>query len=71
MQKRSETLRGSIPFKACLYLDPRFNFIGSNRLTPDEKIQVQVSIIYEIENRNYLKRINVFYIYFAEIFTGT
>ncbi|XP_058817764.1 uncharacterized protein LOC131681073 [Topomyia yanbarensis] len=41
MDKRSKILRTSMPFKACLYIDPRFNFLGSNRLSADEKIEIQ------------------------------
>ncbi|XP_055526093.1 uncharacterized protein LOC129718901 [Wyeomyia smithii] len=41
MDKRSKTLRDSMPFKACLNIDPRFNFVGSNRLTADEKNDIQ------------------------------
>ncbi|XP_062538553.1 zinc finger BED domain-containing protein 4-like [Armigeres subalbatus] len=45
MQKRVEKLRSSMAFKASLYLDPRFNFAGSARLTPEEKREAQEYLI--------------------------
>lgn len=57
MQKRSETLRSSMPFMACLYIDPRFNFVGSNRISMDEKHQIQVFMSF-----------NTPFIFFSNIF---
>ncbi|XP_055549065.1 uncharacterized protein LOC129732305 [Wyeomyia smithii] len=41
MESRMKTLRNSMPFKVCIYMDPRFNFFGSNRLGNNEKSEVQ------------------------------
>lgn len=44
MEQRILKLGHSEPFKASLYLDPRFNFLGSNRLTASDKKEVQIRI---------------------------
>ncbi|XP_021694315.1 zinc finger BED domain-containing protein 4-like [Aedes aegypti] len=41
MQNRIRKLSSTKIFKASLYLDPRFNFIGSKRLSPDDKKEAQ------------------------------
>ncbi|XP_065081462.1 uncharacterized protein LOC135704027 [Ochlerotatus camptorhynchus] len=40
MGLRLEKLNTNMAFKACLYLDPRFNYIGSRRLSNDDKASV-------------------------------
>lgn len=45
MEKRINKLSTSMAFKACLYLDPRFNFTGSGRLSASDKRDCQVSTI--------------------------
>lgn len=45
MEKRMKILRNCMPFKACLYIDPRFNFVGSNRLSTEEKLDIQVRLL--------------------------
>lgn len=42
MKARMKMLSGTSIFKACLYLDPRFNFAGSGRLTAEDKCEAQV-----------------------------
>ncbi|XP_062710729.1 zinc finger BED domain-containing protein 4-like [Aedes albopictus] len=41
MQKRIKKLSSTKVFKACLLLDPRFNFVGSKRLSPADKKEAQ------------------------------
>ncbi|XP_062549817.1 uncharacterized protein LOC134214469 [Armigeres subalbatus] len=41
MEKRLSKLIGTIQFKASLYLDPRFNYIGSNRISISDKEAAQ------------------------------
>lgn len=41
---RAKKLVSTLQFKACLYFDPRFNFLGSKRLSTDDKEKVQVSL---------------------------
>lgn len=42
MQNRIQKLSSTKVFKASLYLDPRFNFVGSKRQSPDDKKEAQV-----------------------------
>ncbi|XP_065072716.1 uncharacterized protein LOC135697061 [Ochlerotatus camptorhynchus] len=41
MGLRMEKLNTNMAFKACLHLDPRFNYIGSRRLSSDDKSSMQ------------------------------
>ncbi|XP_058451036.1 uncharacterized protein LOC131430248 [Malaya genurostris] len=43
--KRVEKLTETLQFKSCLYLDPRFNFTGSKRLSSIDKELVQDFIV--------------------------
>ncbi|XP_065090357.1 uncharacterized protein LOC135711409 [Ochlerotatus camptorhynchus] len=45
MKARMRMLSGTSIFKACLYLDPRFNFAGSGRLNAEDKSEVQKYLI--------------------------
>lgn len=42
LMTRLSSLRGSRAFSMALYLDPRFNFLGSTLFTPNEKCDIQV-----------------------------
>lgn len=42
MELRIQKLSTNMAFKACLYLDPRFNYIGSKRISSEDKEAVQV-----------------------------
>lgn len=42
MNTRLKTLTDTMQFKAAIYFDPRFNYLGANRLKPKEKEAVQV-----------------------------
>lgn len=44
METRIIKLRNNAAFKACLYIDPRFNFLGSGRLSADDKNEAQVHL---------------------------
>lgn len=46
MERRINKLITSMAFKACLYLDPRFNFAGSGRLSPRDKKDAQVKTFF-------------------------
>lgn len=43
MESRLLKLSTNMAFKACLYLDPRFNYLGSKRISSEDKEAVQVS----------------------------
>lgn len=42
LHKRLDQLKGTMVFKAALYLDPRFNYLDSKFFSTDEKVEVQV-----------------------------
>lgn len=42
MNDRLAILKDTMQFKCALYFDPRFNYIGSNRLTVEDKANIQV-----------------------------
>ncbi|XP_065094621.1 uncharacterized protein LOC135715150 [Ochlerotatus camptorhynchus] len=44
-QKRLQKLTESMQFKACIFLDPRFNFLGSKRISSNDKEQIQEFLI--------------------------
>ncbi|XP_058811656.1 uncharacterized protein LOC131676542 [Topomyia yanbarensis] len=44
-QRRLQKLTESLPFKACVYLDPRFNFLGSKRISPKDKELAQEFLV--------------------------
>lgn len=43
LRSRLELLKENRAFKMALYLDPRFNFVGSTIFKPDEKEEIQVN----------------------------
>lgn len=43
MKSRIQMLKNTSIFKASLYLDPRFNFAGSGRMSNEDKVEAQVS----------------------------
>ncbi|XP_055523616.1 uncharacterized protein LOC129717612 [Wyeomyia smithii] len=45
MERRIHKLKASMAFKACLYIDPRFNFAGSGRLSQSDKKEAQEYLI--------------------------
>ncbi|XP_055522590.1 uncharacterized protein LOC129716778 [Wyeomyia smithii] len=44
-RRRLEKITASMQFKACLYLDPRFNFLGSKRISSLDKELIQEFLI--------------------------
>lgn len=66
MQERIIKLSSNAAFKACLYVDPRYNFLGSGRLSADDKSEAQV----HLRIQNVICRINFFSnINFTEVST--
>nr|XP_029709413.1 uncharacterized protein LOC115255424 [Aedes albopictus] len=45
MEKRVHKLKTSMAFKVCLYLDPRFNFAGSRRMSESDKRDAQQYLV--------------------------
>lgn len=42
LKGRLEQLRTNLPFKASLLIDPRFNYLSSSVLSPEEKEEARV-----------------------------
>lgn len=42
MEKRLKKLTSTVQFKVSLYMDPRYNYIGSNRISVSDKDAAQV-----------------------------
>ncbi|XP_062556825.1 uncharacterized protein LOC134221653 [Armigeres subalbatus] len=49
-QRRLQKLTESMQFKACIYLDPRFNFLGSRRISSKDKELIEEFLI-KLHNR--------------------
>ncbi|XP_062537149.1 uncharacterized protein LOC134205669 [Armigeres subalbatus] len=59
MGKRLQKLTETAQFKACLYIDPRFNYIGSNRMSSADKELAQNYLLELWERLNELDGIGV------------
>ncbi|EDS31458.1 predicted protein [Culex quinquefasciatus] len=59
MNTRLKTLTDTMQFKAAIYFDPRFNYLGANRLKPKEKEAVQRYLLKLYDRMNELEGVEL------------